>query len=383
MEISASIAQTIVSKLKGALQHEINLFDTRGVVIASTDHSRIGGVHEAAQLAIERRRTIAVHDNNQFVGARPGINAPVMIGNQVVAVVGITGQCDEVAQYGDIIRKMTEILIRENLDQHTRFDRRLMQANLIDMITREIPDTVSIAYLASALAISLDRPRTVIVGRFDHGVAPQHIRESIVNHITGLLEQSPQSIWSAGAGRCVMLVDTQEVHDIDQQLQTIVDTINQQYIGAKLRFGIGTQCTQIQEYAKSHELANRALQWSTFTQTQDVAHYNTIDLGMVITALPKRDAQYIIQHVLGNIDEHTLDEYSAIMRAYSTYNGAITKAAQSLYIHKNTLQNKLNTIAQVTGYNPRNHKDYALLTIAFTLRDWLAFTNQPVHRIAQ
>ena len=87
--------------------------------------------------------------------------------------------------------------------------------------------------------------------------------------------------------------------------------------------------------------------------------------------------------MLGNIDEHTLDEYSAIMRAYSTYNGAITKAAQSLYIHKNTLQNKLNTIAQVTGYNPRNHKDYALLTIAFTLRDWLAFTNQPVHRIAQ
>lgn len=379
MEIPAAIAQEIVAELKGALQHEVNFFNTHGICIASTDHSRIGGTHEAAQLAITQQRTIAVDNNHQYAGARPGINAPVMIGNQVVAAVGITGNCDEVAQYGEIIRKMTEILVRENLDQHMRFDRRLMQANLIDMLTRDKLDMVSISYLASSLSFALDRERTVVVGRFDRGVAPQYLREHLATTIASALEHSPQSIWSAGAGRGILLVDNQEVEDIEQLLQHILDEVNSQGSTVVLRFGIGSVCNSLQDYTYAHTLATRAVHWISFTAERTLASLPSTDIGMLVTALPRTDALQIIDHVLGNIDAESIDEYSNIMHAYSLYNGAITKAAESLYIHKNTLQNKLNTIAQITGYNPRNHKDYVLLSLAFTLRDWLAYTQQAVH----
>ena len=53
MEIDQHIAETIVSNIKDVLRHEINLFDTHGVIIASTNRSRIGHHHAAALLAAQ------------------------------------------------------------------------------------------------------------------------------------------------------------------------------------------------------------------------------------------------------------------------------------------------------------------------------------------
>lgn len=40
-----------------------------------------------------------------------------MIGGEVIGVVGITGPVQEVAKYGQITRKMTEILMQELSNQ--------------------------------------------------------------------------------------------------------------------------------------------------------------------------------------------------------------------------------------------------------------------------
>ena len=78
MDIDPRIAQTIVENIKGVIRHDINFFDAHGKMIASTDATRIGTFHDAARLAAERKRTVAVDGDNQFIGARNGINAPVI-----------------------------------------------------------------------------------------------------------------------------------------------------------------------------------------------------------------------------------------------------------------------------------------------------------------
>ena len=103
MDIDPRIAQTIVENIKGIIRYDINFFDAHGKMIASTDATRIGTFHDAARLAAERKRTVAVDGDNQFIGARNGINAPVMFGDSVVAVIGITGQRHEVEPFGIMI----------------------------------------------------------------------------------------------------------------------------------------------------------------------------------------------------------------------------------------------------------------------------------------
>ena len=39
-------------------------------------------------------------------------------------------------------------------------------------------------------------------------------------------------------------------------------------------------------------------------------------------------------------------------------------------MHKNTLQYQLNKIEKLTGYDPRNLKDFSTLDLAFTLKNF-------------
>ena len=165
MDIDPRIAQTIVENIKGIICHDINFFDAHGKMIASTDATRIGTFHDAARLAAERKRTVAVDGDNQFIGARNGINAPVMFGDSVVAVIGITGQRHEVEPFGIMITKMTEILIRENVEQITRFDQRMMMTNLINLLVSQHNDENLVSYLSSTLDVDLSIPRCIVLGR--------------------------------------------------------------------------------------------------------------------------------------------------------------------------------------------------------------------------
>ncbi|WP_419773134.1 helix-turn-helix domain-containing protein [Helcococcus kunzii] len=45
----------------------------------------------------------------------------------------------------------------------------------------------------------------------------------------------------------------------------------------------------------------------------------------------------------------------------------MTKSSKTLFIHKNTLQYKLNKLEKLTGYNPRTLDDFVVLKLAFLL----------------
>lgn len=74
MELEPKVAKLIVKSLKDIINHEINLFDTSGTIIASTDTVRIGTSHEGARLAAKNQQTLTIEHDNQFKGAKKGIN---------------------------------------------------------------------------------------------------------------------------------------------------------------------------------------------------------------------------------------------------------------------------------------------------------------------
>ena len=165
MNLDPQIAETIVNNLKDVINHEINLFDTSGTIIASTVRSRIGTGHDGARLAIKNKQTVTIDNEHEFRGAKHGINIPVIFNDSVVAVIGITGERSEVEPFGVVIKKMTEILIRENWDQAVQYDRRSRVSNLVNMLRMRHHDDELIAYYATMLQIDLNRPRIAVVGR--------------------------------------------------------------------------------------------------------------------------------------------------------------------------------------------------------------------------
>ena len=62
-----------------------------------------------------------------------------------------------------------------------------------------------------------------------------------------------------------------------------------------------------------------------------------------------------------------MKEAVSILRVLYECDGSINQAAEQLYLHKNTLQYKLNRLREKTGYDPRklSSAPYYYLAIAF------------------
>src|SRR3989442_74464 len=60
MEISSALAQTIVADMKKIINQELNFIGTDGLVIASTDPTRINTYHEGAKRVISTKEDLII-----------------------------------------------------------------------------------------------------------------------------------------------------------------------------------------------------------------------------------------------------------------------------------------------------------------------------------
>ena len=377
MDLDPQIAETIVTNLKGIINHEINLFDTTGTIIASTDRSRIGTSHDGARLVISTKQTISIDDDHEYKGAKHGINVPVIFNDSVVAVIGITGKREEVEPFGNVIRKMTEILIRENWEQITRFDQRERLTNLVDQLKLRHHDPGLANYLASVLEIDLTLPRRCVVGRLaaTEGAACEttgEAAESPYATVYARFQQLRHSFFSLTGEEICMFLAEEDVRDPQKLLRGLQHDCEER-LHLSLICGVGNTISSPDTYWQSYDEARKAADWLLFSRSGTLAHYDELDYGIFITAVPAEDAERFERHVFEGLSEQPIDEFQVIFDAYTRHNGSILHCSEELFLHKNTLQNRLNKMARVTGYNPRELADYAVLSVAFLLRRHLRF----------
>ena len=80
--------------------------------------------------------------------------------------------------------------------------------------------------------------------------------------------------------------------------------------------------------------------------------------------VPKAAADYFVLKTLGELKEEDLD----LLRTYYACNMSLQETADRLFLHKNTLQYRLNRIRKITGKDPRIVKDAAVLYTSLSLK---------------
>ena len=116
MLINHENSQKIAERIGGILHRNVNIMDEEGRIVASTDPTRIGALHEAACKLIEQNiPEMDVYSIDQMTGSREGINLPLQIDGKTIGVIGVTGNPDELRDIGLVITEMAEILFSETL----------------------------------------------------------------------------------------------------------------------------------------------------------------------------------------------------------------------------------------------------------------------------
>ncbi|AEB07451.1 transcriptional regulator, CdaR [Coriobacterium glomerans PW2] len=370
MELDPEIAESIVESLKDIINHEINLFNTSGTIIASTDTSRIGGGHDGARLAARRKETIIIDHADQFKGAKRGINVPVVFNNSVVAVIGITGSREEVEPFGNVIKKMTEILIRENWNYMTSFNQRVSTDSLVSTLISEHGDSSMASYLSSLVDIDLDEPRRAIVGIIRATSASSFNYNDLCTRLQARLAPYKSIFFSLNGQRLCMFASDRDLNLLGAGLHLVQDDISES-AGCPIPLGIGCIEPNWRTYWRSYAEARRCASWLAFERSARIERYEHLDFGSIVSAIPTDDAERFVERVLGPLETDQIERYAQILDAYTRNNGSIMRCSEELFMHKNTFQNKLNRLKEKTGYNPRNLSDYAVLTVAFLLRAYL------------
>ena len=101
--LSSSLAQRIVDELAPVIQENLNVMDTQGFIIASSDVSRVGTLHPGAREAAETNAAVSVYSDTARSGERPGVNLPLEYRGRVIGVVGVTGKPAKVRSLAPVL----------------------------------------------------------------------------------------------------------------------------------------------------------------------------------------------------------------------------------------------------------------------------------------
>lgn len=373
MDLSPQTAESIVVGMKDIFNHEVNFFDASGTIIASTDHSRVGTGHDGARLVIKTKEPLLIRSDDEYKGAKRGINVPVLFNGAAIAVIGITGEPEEVMPFGSMLRKMTEILVRENWEQMARFDQRSTIDELIDLLVQRYHDESRVRYIAAVANIDLSLPHRFVVGRFRGESRVDSTDMSLYGALYADLRCLAHSYFSLTPLGIRILLDERDMPSLTQALKS-VQAHALTHRGEPAYFGIGSLARESEWYWRSYHHAQKSLDW-LIAQGDESATVTTYDdalrAGLTLVFIPRHEQRALIREVFGNADPTEIAAWHKLLRCYQKNNGSITKCAEELYLHKNTVQNRLNRIAKVTGYNPRELSDFTMLMNALMVWSYL------------
>ncbi len=346
--ISPSLAQTIVDAAKNVIGKEINFIDLTCTIIASTDKSRIGNYHTAARLVIEKTDIVEINDTQAFPGTKTGINYPITVENVLVGVIGITGNPDECRSLGFLLMKICEVFIKEQLLLRKTTKRDELRSSFVRMMLFEEVDITETKRISSEqLAYPLEE--NVFVGILQRNSPdPQQIQNYIQSHNIALFTYMFPN-------QCAFIAN-------QSAYKAIINKIRASQMDEDLYIAFGN-ITTIDSLAQSYQNAKTTLQYGISQQIR-VAEYHSLQFEILLQTVDKRSKNDFINKALGNLN----DGEKALLTSYFKQNLSLKDTANSLFIHKNTLQYRLDKIKEKTGLDPRHFSDSIQLYVALKLQ---------------
>ena len=375
--------QKIVEELEGTIQKNINIMDETGCIIASSDLSRIGTYHSGAQRVIRQKLDeLVISDADEYAGAKNGINLPIIIEEKIVGVVGITGEKEEVQILGKIIQKMTKILIMDSYQNIQKKNMENMRNNFLFSWLFGNDDSgeseENLQLRGQLLGIDIDFDRVVVVfgviekklhAQPKDAEDEQRLYDQVIREIKRCLKKEANHPVCQIGTKIIGFFHSSDQQEILKYAQEIIYNVEKQY-SCQLYAGVGAVGTNRLEIRRSYREADTACNLAMRLKNKKIKVYSDVDIELLLENISKQDRELFVKRIFKDCEEEETVRWVQLLRCYSENNGSITKTAEDLYIHKNTLQYRLRKLKEATGYDPRNIVESIPLYIAMLIYEF-------------
>ena len=376
------VAQSICKQASGIINYSVLITNQKGIIIGSSQEGRVGDFHEASIEAMKYCRQL-YHNKSmaeKLQGTQPGVTMPVVINNEVVGTVGITGTPDEVSKYGNLIKLFAEMLVRTEAIKDSAIlknkDRLELLRGLINIDSGAVSEESFISH-CTMLGYDMTIPRAAIfmdyrnVSVADAGrskklsIVSDFDYHVIVKQQFGDAEDIRISV---GEERYVVFVSLKEMKEnyvemIKRRCSVLCSELQQ--CGYKFTAGLGRCAVSPKELKKSYEDAKLAWEVALDRRQAGCLCIDEFNLEKLICRIPQDTSDRFVEEQMGELlRQRDSAELIKLVRVWCESNFNQTLASRRLNIHKNTLCYRLNRFEKVTGLDLRTFNNAVAAYIA-------------------
>jgi carbohydrate diacid regulator len=379
--LTRELAQSIVTRTMKIIHRNINVMDHKGMIIGSGDPSRIGQIHDGAVQVIEKKGRIAIVEDQakSLKGTKPGVNLAIMFQGEIAGVIGITGPPDEVEKYSELVKMGAELTLEQAfLTEQIQWEERLKE----DMINQII--------LGNPFEDSLFKERTRRMA-IDLKVNRIAIVVEISSNSSKSFELESQGLWSSVHSQLAVFLQKEDlvarispyelvilktvitregsvnVAYLTQLMEEILNRMSALQLTCKA--ALGKFYPNIEEMKYSYETAKATLKvGEVLSPTASSYLYQDYAFPVLVSDIQLTDKhRELVDRYEELVHQDTKGELLETLQSYVHENGDVTKTANRLFIHRNTLGYRLNRIMELTKRDPRKIQDLLELYTAMIL----------------
>ncbi len=363
MMLTRQIAEKIQLKVAGLVNQPLSVVDPDGTVLSSNN----ANVDESINLSDVPWGT------------------PFRYSGQIVGYVVLAYQLPNHAEIAPLICSIAELVMHQAIlietipHQEERLDK-----FMYDLLHLQ-SDYALLEAEARLFEIDLDLPRIALVIQIDDPTLtisqrlPSSDRELKISRYRGSLTRALNSYYTStrdnivaylGQNNFVILKDLSNgVTDLEVSLENFKKSIAIIYdiIKAEMKLptiiGVGNYHPSIRGLQLSYQEAINALELGGQLWDQDKV-YHIDDFGVVAPLLSGVNEQniYFSRELLDKLGEN--EDMIQTLETFFNLDMSLTKTAESLGIHRNTLVYRLDRIKETLGLDPRNFDDAVQIKLA-------------------
>lgn len=339
----------------------INIMNTDGIIVASSEHERVGSFHSGALEAVRTGKIVNIQKKqlDRYPGAKEGCNMPLRVNGAIIGVVGIYGDPDQIQD----IAHLLELYATKYYQLETMLQPRLAETTLRSrLIASLLSPTASSMASAQSLLENLNvhfrfPVYTVVISSEDTLSLPGNYERLCRKLETLSFLKKQCDVWSIVDERLVLLCSEWEGRDISDLRQLTADGC---------RVSLGTPCATLWQIHDAYDQAV-VLDLSPGASFQDIRQTEARCRYMLSRSAGTEEL--FLEEMYGKLTDTFGTEECTILlesiRAYYDCGKSIAMASQQLFIHKNTLQYRVRRVLEVLeiGKFPAFQQEYLVRLI--------------------
>lgn len=348
--------QSVISQMAENLHKSFGVFDDEGTILACSDIQRQSTFHPASDTADWETDEVQIIGNETILSAGRK--------KQGEFFIFVEGTDEATADYARLIRVSLLNLYRyydEKYDK-TEFVKSIILSNIMpgDIYMR-----------ARELHLTESAPRVVFVVS-----ARDRTEYALVEVLQNLFPDRNSHFVISVDNRSVAVVKEVRSNISDRELeetaQTIVHTVSGEMM-LNVTVGIGKTVDNIQDLSMSFKDARMAIDvGKVFEPEKTVINYNNLGIGRLVYQLPTTLCQMFLSEIFKKKSiDHLSPDIMYTIQEFFKNDLNVSKTAESLYVHRNTLVYRLEKVKRLTGLDLRVFEQAVVFKVALMVKKYL------------